>query len=343
MTRFSRILSLILALSMLLCTAALADFDASLEIEQTDTEIRVTVQESDVLIEQKPSLSIPCTFENAYVTFGGTVIASTLADGYITFTVAAGGTYVITSGQAPTPDPTPDPDPAPTPDPTPDPDPVPTPDPTPDPDPVPTPDPTPDLDPVPTPDPTPDPDPVPTPDPTPDSDPAPAPDPKPEAEPWVNPYGDMSAQDWFHDDVGFVVQRGLFQGMSDDTFEPDTPMSRAMLVTVLWRLEKKPVVNYLMQYEDVSQETWYSEAVRWSSALGFVTGMSAKRFAPNHDVTREQLVTILYRYAVRKGFVTGPSPVLGDEFRDRAKISPYAVEAMQWAVARDCCRAATVC
>ena len=110
----------------------------------------------------------------------------------------------------------------------------------------------------------------------------------------------------------------------------DGTTTRAQIVTILWRLEGKPVLNYLMQFEDVASESWYTEAVRWAAAVGIVTGYSAEQFAPNDAITREQMATILYRYVQYKGGgFTGMWMFLLD-YPDRADVSEWAYEAMCW-------------
>ena len=112
------------------------------------------------------------------------------------------------------------------------------------------------------------------------------------------------------------------------TFEPGATATRAMVATILWRLEGEPVVNYLMTYDDVDPASWYGEAVRWAASEGVVTGYGDEAFGPGDAITREQIVTMLYRYA-------GSPAVTGDAlagFADAGGVSTWAADAMNWAV-----------
>ena len=148
-------------------------------------------------------------------------------------------------------------------------------------------------------------------------------------------YQDIDSTQWYHEAVDYVLKNGLMNGTSvtEKQFSPYGMTSRAMIVTILWRMEGEPVVNYLMQYEDVPQDTWYSEAVRWATSEGIVTGYDG-RFNPTDTITREQFAAILYRYeqSVNKK-LSGyePSNVLALVFKDGFEISEYAKPAMQWA------------
>ncbi|ODM24960.1 hypothetical protein A7W90_01315 [Clostridium sp. Bc-iso-3] len=139
---------------------------------------------------------------------------------------------------------------------------------------------------------------------------------------WVNPFEDVKTSDWFYSDVEYVVQNGLFSGTSATTFEPNNRMTRAMLVTVLWRLEGSPVLGN-NPFEDVPSGQWYSEAVAWAAQNGIVSGMGDGLFAPNSDITREQMATILYRYEQFSGKIP-PDIVADREFSDWDDISDYA-------------------
>ena len=114
-------------------------------------------------------------------------------------------------------------------------------------------------------------------------------------------FSDLDISAWYHEATDYVLANGLMQGMSDGVFAPDVSTSRAMLVTVLWRLEGKPVVNYLMTFEDVDSDAWYAEAVRWAASEGIVKGYSDTVFAPDDNITREQLAALFYRYEQYKG------------------------------------------
>lgn len=141
------------------------------------------------------------------------------------------------------------------------------------------------------------------------------------------PFTDVNIGDWYYDAVSYVYANGLMDGVSSTTFAPDANMTRAMLVTILWRMEGEPVVNYLLPFTDVDGGAWYAEAVRWASSEGIVTGVSDTSFAPNAEITREQLATILHRYA---GEPATAANLAG--YADGNQVSAYAVDAMSWCV-----------
>ena len=145
-------------------------------------------------------------------------------------------------------------------------------------------------------------------------------------------FTDVSRTAWYHDAVQWAADCGLMNGVSDTLFAPNDPCTRAMVVTMVWRMAGSPVVDYLMPYTDVDQNAWYAEAVRWAASAGAVKGTSETTFSPNEPVTREQLAAILYRYAQAqgKGF-TGAWMFLLD-YPDAADVSEYANEAMHWMV-----------
>lgn len=145
------------------------------------------------------------------------------------------------------------------------------------------------------------------------------------------PFTDVSVNDWFYSAVKYVYGNELMNGTSSNTFAPFMTTDRAMIVTILWRLEGSPVVNYAMDFGDVENGVWYTEAVRWAASEGIVTGYSDAVFAPGDTVTREQLAVILYRYAESQGYdVSGKGDLTA--FSDGGKTSPWAVKAMEWAV-----------
>ena len=144
------------------------------------------------------------------------------------------------------------------------------------------------------------------------------------------PFTDVGADAWYRDDVQYVYDKGLMTGTTADRFAPNGSMTRAMLVTVLWRQAGSPVVNYAMDFSDVAEGAWYAEAVRWAAAEGVVGGYGDGRFGPDDPITREQLATILFRHLVGDG-----AAELADWLRpyaDADQIGSYAVPAMQWAV-----------
>lgn len=149
----------------------------------------------------------------------------------------------------------------------------------------------------------------------------------------VMPYKDVSAKAWYYDAVGYCYENKLMDGTSATAFSPDMKMSRAMLATVLWRMADKPVVNYAMPFTDVKEDSWYAEAVRWAVAQGITTGTSSTTFTPTMNITRADMVTMLYRYAKLTGAVTDTGVSMGlAGYADAGKIPQYAYQAFQWAV-----------
>ena len=146
------------------------------------------------------------------------------------------------------------------------------------------------------------------------------------------PFTDVLESDWFYDDVAFAYENGLFAGTSDTTFSPNASMTRAMLVTVLYRLEGEPSVRGRSGFSDVTFNSYYEDAVTWAADNGIVNGTSTSTFSPNVNVTREQMAAILYRYAQYKKYNTAASSGLNG-FTDHASVSGYAAASLEWAVA----------
>ena len=145
-------------------------------------------------------------------------------------------------------------------------------------------------------------------------------------------FEDVTIADWFYDDVMFVCGRGVMQGVSDTRFGPHLTATRAMMATILWRMEGSPAPTAEARFTDVRSGQWYSEAVAWTAQSGVYTGYADRNFRPNDSITREQLAAILYRYAKYKGVdvsVGEDTNILS--YADAAEISDYAFPAMQWA------------
>ena len=145
------------------------------------------------------------------------------------------------------------------------------------------------------------------------------------------PFTDVKTGDWSYDSVRYVYEKGMMTGTAADEFSPNATVTRAMLVTILHRLEGAPAAA-ASSFTDVPAGQWYTDAVAWAAANGIVNGTSATTFAPNDPVTREQFAAILYRYAVYKGM---DAVTLAEElgrFTDRDACSAYAVPALEWAV-----------
>lgn len=145
------------------------------------------------------------------------------------------------------------------------------------------------------------------------------------------PFTDVDVDDWFYGAVEYVYNNKLMDGTSSTTFSPLMTTTRSMIVTILWRLEGQPQVNYAMTFEDVAGDTWYTEAVRWAASEGIVKGYSDTVFAPDDIVSREQLATILDRYAQYKEYdVTAKGDLT--TFVDGDTVSSWAADGMTWAV-----------
>ena len=147
------------------------------------------------------------------------------------------------------------------------------------------------------------------------------------------PFGDVDDGDWFADAVRFVYANGMMNGVSETDFAPHAATSRSMIVTILYRMEGEPVVDYAMDFTDVASDAYYTEAVRWAASKGIVGGYGNGLFGANDDVTREQLAAILYRYAACQGYDVSQRADLSG-FGDASSISGYAQEALSWAHAQ---------
>ena len=145
------------------------------------------------------------------------------------------------------------------------------------------------------------------------------------------PFLDVGTNDWFYNDVAYVWENGLMSGTAADRFSPNASTTRAMLVTVLYRMDGSAISSGNAPFTDVPAGSWYADAVSWAAENGIVTGYSATRFAPNEPVTREQVASILYRYARLCDRDLSPAASL-TAFADHASVSGYAREALSWAV-----------
>ena len=144
-------------------------------------------------------------------------------------------------------------------------------------------------------------------------------------------FTDVDKSFWYHDAVDYVVSKGLFNGTSKTTFEPDSAMTRAMLVTVLHRMEGTPEAKEAAKFVDL-EDDWYKAAVAWAAETGIVNGMDADHFDPNGKVTREQAMTMLMRYAKYKGMDVSATVEL-TKYTDVDQIGDWAQDAVHWAVA----------
>ena len=143
---------------------------------------------------------------------------------------------------------------------------------------------------------------------------------------------DVPTDAWYANGIEYVSIHDLMNGVGENRFAPDGTMSRAMLVTVLWRYADKPVEKENL-FTDVPTDQWYTEAVNWAAKNGIVTGIGNGKFDPEGAVTREQMIAILYRFTEEKEIATKSRDVFSG-FEDGEAVHEYAVDAMKWAIAK---------
>ena len=146
------------------------------------------------------------------------------------------------------------------------------------------------------------------------------------------PFVDVDKSEWYYTAVQYAYENGLFSGTSATTFAPEDTLSRSMVVSVLYRLSGSPSVTDSRSFSDVSSGLWYTDAVNWAAGTSVIDGVGDNRFAPESDITREQLATILYRYA-KNMHLTDANDTELSRFKDADTVSDWAAEAMVWAVA----------
>ncbi len=144
------------------------------------------------------------------------------------------------------------------------------------------------------------------------------------------PFADVPAGSWYYGAAAYAYNNGLFAGTTDTTFAPDMTMTRAMLVSVLWRLAGEPAPKGANTFDDVPDGAWYTDAVTWAAENGVVAGIGNGRFDPSGAVTREQTAVILFNYAQSKGYDVSARADLS-AFPDAGSVSGWAQEALAWA------------
>lgn len=144
-------------------------------------------------------------------------------------------------------------------------------------------------------------------------------------------FTDLSADAWYYEAVEYVLENSMMTGFDDNTFRPNAQLSRAMLAQILYNMEGRPATSGTAAFSDVAAGAWYTDAVNWAAASGIVTGAAGK-FAPNDNITREQMAAILYRYTQLKGPNAAAQQGKLTGFVDEDQISTYAIPAMNWAV-----------
>ncbi|MCL2843074.1 MAG: S-layer homology domain-containing protein [Oscillospiraceae bacterium] len=149
--------------------------------------------------------------------------------------------------------------------------------------------------------------------------------------PASQPFTDIAGH-WAHEAIGFMVEGGFMEGTSATTFEPNALFSRAMAVTILYRMAEEPPVQSATVFTDVAPGRWYSDAVAWAYSSGVVQGIGDGRFAPAVNITRQEMATILHRFASAQGYDVAVASSVTLDFPDANLINDWAVGAMRWAV-----------
>ena len=148
-------------------------------------------------------------------------------------------------------------------------------------------------------------------------------------------FADVPSSAWFAEAVAYVQSNGLMQGTSDRLFSPNNTTTRAMVVTILYRLEGSPDLsneNLGYPFADVDASSWYGDAVYWARLNGITNGISNTNFGPDGSISREQMAALLYRYADFAGYDVSTGGMSLSEYADASEISSYAVTAMRWAI-----------
>lgn len=145
-------------------------------------------------------------------------------------------------------------------------------------------------------------------------------------------FSDLKVNAWYRDGIEYVLKHGLMNGVSKTKFAPEGAVSRAAVVTVLWRMAGSPTAGDAISYTDVSRGAWYAEAICWATSAGIADGYPDGRFGANEPITREQLAAMLYRFAKVQGYdvsVGENTNILS--YDDAFSVSGYAIPALQWA------------
>lgn len=145
------------------------------------------------------------------------------------------------------------------------------------------------------------------------------------------PFVDVAEKNWFYESVKYVYENGLMEGTSKTTFEPITELTREQFALILYRMEGSPAVEYKEVFSDVKEGLWYTDAAIWAEQTGFMIGYGDGTFGINKNITREEMVLVMYRYAETKGYDLSQTADLS-EYSDSSAINDWAEEAMQWAV-----------
>ena len=147
-------------------------------------------------------------------------------------------------------------------------------------------------------------------------------------------FDDVGTTEWFYGYVSELTAKGYMNGVSMTSFAPHSTLTRGMLVTVLYRMEKEPDSDGEISFQDVETDVWYTDAVYWAANAGIVDGYSKTMFAPNEPITRQEMATILWRYARHLGMNVSTAGETIPAFADRDEIAPWAGQAISWAYTR---------
>ena len=147
----------------------------------------------------------------------------------------------------------------------------------------------------------------------------------------VGSFTDVSTEDWFYDSIKYVYEKGIMTGINDTTFAPYDALARAQFAVILHRLNGEPQMEYTNRFHDVGADIWYTDAILWAADADVVTGYSNGNFGPADKINREQMATMIYRYAEYKGYsLEGGADY--SQYEDATNVSDFAQEAMSWAV-----------
>ena len=147
----------------------------------------------------------------------------------------------------------------------------------------------------------------------------------------ISCFSDVKKTDWYFDSVCYAEQNRLFLGVSDTEFAPNELLTRAMFITILYRADGRPQTNNMLKFDDVAEDAYYADAVCWASENGIITGVSETKFAPDQNMTREEIAAVMSRYGDYKGIHTTSQGDL-TVFADAGAVSDWARESVAWAV-----------
>lgn len=148
---------------------------------------------------------------------------------------------------------------------------------------------------------------------------------------WESEFSDMTPSDKYYEAANYMVSNGIMAPIVGERFGPKYAAYRATLIYVLWQMENEPVVSYKMTFKDVPEGEWYTEAIQWAAANGIIKGISETKFSPMAEISKENLLTVLYRYEKYKSGNTSAGDNVQLQFSDASGISAYAVDAVKWA------------